>query len=327
MVKSLRTPDVVFYEAFEEEAAELRTLLGSDRQAAFTVKTVQESGDQRPPAPLISIRTQSAVPHSWHGQLSGILSRSTGYDHLLSYRERTPGALPLGYLEEYSTRAVAEHALLLILALLRKLPLQIRQFPTFQRDGLTGVELTGRKVLVVGVGRIGGEIVRLLTALGADVRGVDLKQDKAGITYVSKDDGISWAEVIVCAMNLTRDNAGYFSYDLLRHSVHGVVFVNVARGEHAPLAHLGQLLAEGYLGGIGLDVFEEEGDLAAALRHPSSYSSPFVQTVKKLLTSPNVICTPHNAFNSREALQRKCTMTVEQLDYFWKCGKFKWDVP
>ena len=325
-MSDLTVTTIVFYEAFEEEVSEIRALLGPDRQAIFTPKTIQESGDQRPPASLISIRSQSVIPPSWNTHLSGVLSRSTGYDHLSAFRELTGSALPLGYLEEYSTRAVAEHALLLVLALLRKLPLQMRHFPTFHRDGLTGAELPGRKMLVVGVGRIGGEIVRLMTALGCDVRGVDLKPDKPGVTYVSKEEGISWAEVIICAMNLTRENTGYFSYDLLRNACQGTTFVNIARGEQAPLTHLGQLLAEGYLGAIGLDVFEDEGPLAAALRDPAGHSSPFVQTLKKLLNSPNVIFTPHNAFNSREALARKCSMTLEQIDHFTKHGTFKWQL-
>lgn len=318
--------DFVFYEAFEEEAEMLRSVFGSERKIVLTPKTIQESGDQAPPAPLVSIRTQSIIPEPWHRQLSGILSRSTGYDHLLSYRQKTGTNLPLGYLEEYSTRAVAEHALLLVLALLRKLPLQIRQFPMFQRDGLTGSELMGRKILIVGVGRIGGEIVRLMTALGADVRGIDLTPTKPGVTYVSRQEGIPWAEVIISAMNLTQENVGYFSYDLLQSARRGALFVNIARGEHAPLVHLGQLLAEGVLAGIALDVFEDEGPLAAALRDPSAHSSPFVQTLKKLLASPNVICTPHNAFNSCEALRRKCTMTREQMDYFTAHGRFQWQL-
>jgi D-lactate dehydrogenase len=319
--------DIVFYEAFEEEVRELQTLLGPAHRATFSPKTIQESGDQSPPASLVSIRTQSVIPVSWDAQLAGILSRSTGYDHLLSYRRLTNSSLPLGYLEEYSSRAVAEHALLLVLALLRKLPLQLRQFPTFQRDGLTGMELGGRRILVAGVGRIGSEIVRLFTALGCTVRGVDLKPEKPGITYVSKEDGIAWAEVIICAMNLTSENTGYFSYDLMRRARQGTIFVNVARGEHAPLTHLGQLLADGFLGAIGLDVFEDEGTLAAALRDPAGHSSPFVPTLKKLLNSPNVICTPHNAFNSREALRRKSSMTVEQIEHFRHHQRFKWQIP
>ena len=320
-------PSIVFYEAFDEEARVLQTLFKPEHHVRFTPKAIQESGDNELPSTLISIRTQSVIPPSWAPTLKGVLSRSTGYDHLVAFRERTSCAAALGYLEEYSTRAVAEHALLMVLALLRKLPLQVRQLPMFQRDGLTGVELKGRRVLVVGVGRIGGEIVRLASALGCDVKGVDIKPDNAGVTYVSKEMGIEWAEVIVCSMNLTRENTGYFSYDLLRRARQGTVFVNIARGEHAPLTHLGQLLAEGHLGAIGLDVFEDEALLAAALRDPAAHSSPFVPTLRKLLASPNVLFTPHNAFNTREALTRKCAMTVAQIEHFLKQGRFQWQIP
>lgn len=320
-------PRIVFYEAFDEEASTLQPLFGPNHNVLFTPKTIQESGDNKPPSSLISVRTQSVIPASWAPSLKGVLSRSTGYDHLVAFRDRTACNAALGYLEEYSTRAVAEHALLMMLALLKKLPLQLRQLPTFQRNGLTGSELKGCRVLVVGVGRIGSEIVRLASALGCDVKGVDIMPDKAGVTYVPREEGIGWADVIVCAMNLTRENTGYFSYELLRHARQGTVFVNIARGEHAPLTHLGQLLAEGHLGAIGLDVFEDEALLAAALRDPAAHSSPFVPTLRKLLDSPNVLFTPHNAFNTREALDRKCALTVAQIDHFLQHGRFQWQIP
>jgi D-lactate dehydrogenase len=142
--------NIYFYEAFQEEADALRSLLGSDLTYELTSKTIQETGHSEAPARLISIRTQSKIPPEWAEKLDGILSRSTGYDHLIAYRKQINKPLPLGYLEEYSTRAVAEHAVLLTMALLRKLPQQMRQFPAFNRDGLTGPECAGKNLLVVG---------------------------------------------------------------------------------------------------------------------------------------------------------------------------------
>ena len=140
---------VHFFDAFEEEAAELGRLLPPGIEAGWTSGTIQESGLAAPPAPLISIRTQSTIPADWAGALEGVLSRSTGYEHLAAYRARHRPGLPCGYLPRYCARAVAEHALLLWGALARKLPLQLRRFATFSRDGLTGRELQGRTLLVV----------------------------------------------------------------------------------------------------------------------------------------------------------------------------------
>lgn len=301
--------DVFFYEAFEEEEAALRQLLPVDIHAGYTRTTIQESGHRNPPAPLISIRTQSLIPPDW--SLTGIVSRTTGYDHLTGLR------VPCGYLPRYCARAVAEQTILLMLALLRKLPAQLRQFDRFDRDGLTGMECAGKHLLVVGAGNIGSEIVRLARALEMDVRRVDILPDRAD---VSLEEGLPWADVIVCAMNLTSENRGYFRYEVLRRAQHGVLLVNIARGELTPLADLERLLAEGHLGGVALDVFEDEPRLATALRR----GEPLLENLRR---HPNVILTPHNAFNTQEALRRKSEQTVEQVVGFLRTGQMRWSVP
>lgn len=319
--------DIYFYEAFEEEADQLHWHLEKDLLYGLTPKTIQETDHTDPPARLISIRTQSQVPPQWAGKLDGILSRSTGYDHLLALKPQLTQPVALGYLEEYSTRAVAEQAILLTHALLRKLPQQVRQFGEFQRDGLTGTECAGKKMLVVGVGRIGGEIVSIAKAMGFIVKGVDLVQGKSGVDYATRDEGIRWADVIVCAMNLTGGNKGYFSYDLLfQNATKGCLFVNIARGEISPLLDLEMLLEEGILGGVGLDVFEHESSLAVELRLHQHPHSELLLRVQRLLKRPNVLFTPHNAFNTREAVERKTAMTVQQIRHFLKHGEFLWRV-
>jgi D-lactate dehydrogenase len=171
--------DVHFYEAFEEEIIVLRQYLPAQIRAHFTAHTIQEAGDSEPPAELISIRTQSIIPPSWVGKVRGVVSRTTGYDHLVGCK------IPCGHLPHYCSQAVAEQAILLVTALLRKLPAQIAQFPAFHRDGLTGSECAGKKLLVVGVGNIGAEIVKIGLALGMQVRGVDLVEKHEPLSYVT----------------------------------------------------------------------------------------------------------------------------------------------
>jgi D-lactate dehydrogenase len=302
--------DVFFYEAFEEEAAALRRHLPSSVRAGFTWKTTQEAGDAEPPSSLISIRTQSILPASWTGKVRGIVSRTTGFDHLVGLQ------IPYGYLPHYCSRAVAEQAILLMMALLRKLPQQTGQFPKFHRDGLTGRECLGKKLLVVGVGDIGSEIVKIGIGLQMDVRGVDILQKYPYVTYSSIGEGLAWADVIVCAMNLTKENADYFNYRVLKRARRGVVFVNVARGELSPTNDLVKLLDEGHVGALALDVYENESALAVALRSGKS-SFP-------LLGRPNVILTPHNAFNTAEAVERKSEQTIRQIEHFLQNGEFLW---
>jgi D-lactate dehydrogenase len=315
--------EVYFYEAFEEEADALRSLLGSQVTFDLTNKTIQETGHVTPPARLISIRTQSVVPIEWADKIDGILSRSTGYDHLKKYLDKIHTQLPCGHLEEYATRAVAEHAILLMMALLRRLPQQMAQFHHFDRDGLTGGECAGKNLLVVGVGRIGSEIVKIGTALGMDVRGVDIVQHNKKVQYFEKEEGIAWADVVVCAMNLTNENRGYFSYDFLKQAKQGVLFINIARGEHSPLSGLLKLLQGNHIGGLGLDVFEDEPTVAGALRNGNTNTSPEAQMAASLLQHPNVLFTPHNAFNTIEAVRRKSQFSVDEVLYFLKYKNFR----
>jgi D-lactate dehydrogenase len=212
------------------------------------------------------------------------------------------------------------------MALMRKLTQQMKQFPSFDRDGLTGVECEGRNLLVVGVGRIGREIVSLAQGVGLVVKGVDIVPGKPEVTYVSKENGVPWADVIINAMNLTTENRGYFSFDLFSTARRGLLFVNIARGEHSPLAEVERALAAGRLGGLGLDVFEDEGNFGVALRDEDQPASPQRSLVERLLSYPNVILTPHNAFNSEEALRGKVASTVKQVKFFLKNKDFLWKI-
>ncbi len=314
--------DVYFYEAFEEEARLIEDLLQGKLLFDLTDRTIQESGDKIPPARLISIRTQSVIPEDWQSELDGVLSRTTGFDNLKAYQKAIKTPVALGYLEEYATRAVAEQAILLMLSLLRRLPRQIQQFRHFQRDGLTGQEALGQNLLVVGVGRIGGEIVRMAQPLGLNVKGVDIVERHDFVHYVQPDEGLPWADIIICAMNLTDENFHYFSYDLLKKARPGVIFINVARGEHAPLYDLLRLVQEGHLGGLALDVFEDEPSLATALRTDQARVSEKARIVFDLLAYPQVIFTPHNAFNTAEALQRKVQFSLDEIFYFLEHHQF-----
>jgi D-lactate dehydrogenase len=320
--------DVFFYEAFAEEAECLKHYLPAEIRAGFTWKTVQEQGDTKPPAPLISIRTQSLIPAAWAPGLQGVLSRSTGYDHLLAFRQQCGSNLPCGHLSPYCSRAVAEQAMLMWTALMRNLQAQIDNFPRFNRDGLTGRECAHKTLLVVGVGNIGYEVVRIGWGLDMYVLGVDIVERHPAVVYVPINEGLAAADIIVCAMNLTADNPGYFSYRLLKKAKPGAVFfINISRGELSPAGYLLRLLDENRLAGIGLDVFNHEGELADSLREGRISDDEEVVDLLQLGGRPNVILTPHNAFNTQEAVARKARLSVEQAEHFLKHGEFLQPVP
>ncbi len=326
--------DVFFFEAFAEEAAALRRYAPPEWRAGYTGLTIQEAaGGAQPPAPLISIRTQSVIPPAWAVGLAGVLTRSTGYDHIAAYR-RAAGTVPAGYLPRYCAQAVAEQALLLWLALLRRLPRQLAQMPCFARDGLTGGECAGRTLAVVGVGNIGSVVCRLGQGLGMQVLAVDPVQRHPQLTYVPIETALARADVVVCAMNLTAGNRGFFSLERWRTVRRGAVFVNVARGELAPPAALLQALDAGWLGGVGLDVYEHEPVLAGALRARGAESvaqatdvAASVAATLELLRRDQVLALPHNAFNTVEAVERKALQSIEAVRQFREGRGFPDSVP
>ena len=319
--------DVFFYEAFEEEQLALKRFLPAHVDAGFSRQTIQEVGESTPRARFISIRTQSIIPLSWAFDVEGILSRSTGYDHIEAFWERAGRRTPCGYLPLYCNRSVAEQAMLIWMSLLRKFPKQTEHFSRFDRDGLTGLECASKTLLVVGVGHIGFEVVKIGCGLGMQVLGVDIVQKHDSVTYVSIEEGLDAADVIVCAMNLTSANRGYFHYRLLKQAKRGAFFVNVARGELSASADLLRLLDENHLGGVGLDVYENESALAVSLRTAHSVDEEEVRATLELAKHSNVVCTPHNAFNTLEALERKTDHSVQQIIHFLEHDRFLWPVP
>lgn len=318
---------VFFFEAFEEEAEQIKNFLPDHIDAGFSWKTIQEYGSEELPAPIISVRTQSAIPGEWADKLDAILTRSTGYDHLIEYRQRTGVDVHCGYLPLYCNRAVAEQAMLLWMSLLRKLPRQMANLRKFHRDGITGRETEKKTLLVVGVGNIGSQVARIGHGLDMNVLCVDIEEKYPEEKYVTIEEGLELADVVVCAMNLTEENYGYFSYQRLKKAKKGLVFVNISRGEQSPSTALLQLLEEGHLAGIGMDVYINEKELAVSLREGKSSEDPEVKATLALLEKPNVIFTPHNAFNTVEAVQKKAGESVDQLLHFLEKGRFFATIP
>lgn len=314
--------DIVFYEIFEEEEKAVRAFLPPSIKAAFKKETVQAAGDVKAPAPLISTRTQSIIPPTWAEDLQGILTRSTGFDHLKNFT----GKIECGYLPEYCVRSVAEHAVMLIFGLLKGIRKQLEQFANFNRDGLTGREVTGRRLLVIGVGRIGEEIAKLGKAFGMHVKGVDVDPRLKDFNYVPLEEGLAWADVIVCSAALTDSTRGLLNYAKLAKAPRGAVLINISRGEITPAADMIRLLNEGILGGAGFDVFEDENRFADELRSGVT-TQPHTKSILEMSARLNVLCTPHNAFNTQEALQRKAEQTAVSVVHFLEKKKFLFSLP
>ena len=169
--------------------------------------------------------------------------------------------------------------------------------------------------------------MRIGRGLEMNVLGVDIDPGHADLDYVSIEEGLPAADVIVCAMNLTDENPGYFDRRRLGAAGPGAIFVNVARGELAPAADLLELLDSGRLGGVGLDVYEAEKELAVSLRSGTAPAGGPAAASLELAARPNVIATPHNAFNTAEAIERKARRSVESIVEYIRTGAFPSPVP
>ena len=115
---------------------------------------------------------------------------------------------------------------------------------------------------------------------------------------------------------------------LLRKAKRGTIFVNISRGEISPVRDLRKLIDEGVLGGLGLDIYEDEAILAEYLRSGKKGSLKETnQDILSLREKDHVIFTPHNAFNTREALERKAKQSAEAIVHFLKEKTFPTPVP
>jgi len=326
--------DVMFYEVFKEEELAIKRYLDKDINAGFTSKTIQETKSKKLKAKCISIRTQSQIPMDWSKKVKGILSRSQGYDHLLSFKKDKGRDISCGYLSDYCSRAVAEHAVFAMFFLLRLGHRQIKYFKGFKRDHLTGNESLGKKALIIGVGRIGEQILDILLGLRMKVKGVDISPQKDNVEYVSLAEGIRWADIIFCALPLTEQTINLLNYSLLKKSKRGALFINISRGEISPIKDLSDLICEGIFGGLSLDVYEDEKVLAQYLRGEISGKEKkkeekreTISVVKTLVKRDNVFFTPHNAFNTKEALAKKASLSAESVKSFLALGAFPFPVP
>lgn len=317
---------IAFYEVFEEEGRLLKSVLPSGWSVDLNRDPIGPDAGNCPPAPILCVRTQSRIPVEWAPRIQGILSRSQGYDHLERYISRCERPVPCGYLPPYCSRAVAEQAVMFCMMLLRKAARQQSQFHTFNRDSLTGAELRGRKALVFGVGNIGSEVANLCAAMGMIVKGVDITQSDETMEYVDLDEGLAWADVLYCTASLTDETKGALNTRRFLQARPGLIVINVARGEITPPEDLLTLLDSGHLGGAALDVYPDEGRLAEALRTGEPGKDPAHEIILKLSRRDDVICTPHNAFNTIEAAEQKSRQTILALKRFFETGRFDPDV-
>jgi D-lactate dehydrogenase len=217
----------------------------------------------------------------------------------------------------YSPYAVAEHAVALLLALNRKIPRasnRVRDL-NFSLSGLVGFDLHSKTAGIFGTGRIGRVAAEILRGFGMKVLAFDVFPShewakEHGVTYTDARTLARECEVISLHAPLTPETYHIIRRETLELMKPGTILINVSRGALIDTKALIEALKSGRLGGVGLDVYEEEEgvffeDLSGQILHDDELA--------RLLTFPNVMITAHQAFLTREALSEIARVTVANL--------------
>jgi D-lactate dehydrogenase len=251
-----------------------------------------------------------------------IALRSAGYNHVdLSAAQRL--GLDVVRVPAYSPHAVAEHAVALILALNRRLHRAYNRTREgdFTLHGLTGFDLVGKTVGIVGTGQIGATFARIMAGFGCQLLAYDPFPNPAvealGARYLDLPELLAQSQIISLHCPLTEDSRYLINQQSLAHMQPGAMLINTGRGGLVDTPALIEALKSGQLGYLGLDVYEEEAQLFFEDRSDLPLQD---DVLARLLTFPNVIVTAHQAFLTREALAAIAETTLHNIAS-WAAGK------
>lgn len=219
----------------------------------------------------------------------------------------------------YSPYAVAEHTVALMLTLNRKTHrayARVRE-GNFALDGLLGFDLYGQTVGVIGTGKIGLLVAKIMAGFGCRLLGYDPypnpEAEEVGLAYVDLPDLLAESDIVTLHSPLTPETYHMINADSLNQMKPGVMLINTSRGALIDTQAVLEALKSGRVGYLGLDVYEEEADLFF-----EDLSTEVIQddVFARLLTFPNVLITGHQAFFTRNALQRIAEVTLTNISNF-----------
>ena len=258
----------------------------------------------------------TAIQHLSDLGVKAVALRCAGYNNVDLEAAATCG-ITVMRVPAYSPDAVAEFTIGLLLAMDRKIPrasARVRE-NNFSLEGLIGHTLSSRTVGVVGTGRIGALVARILKAgFGCNVIAHDVAPDPAlkdlGVRYVDRDALFAHADVVTLHCPLTPETRHLLDGRALALCRPGVQIVNTSRGALIDTAALIAGLKSRHVGAVALDVYEQEGDLFF-----EDLSNEIIDddVFQRLLTFPNVLVTGHQAFLTEDALTAIATTTLQGL--------------
>ena len=246
------------------------------------------------------------------GETRLIALRCAGFNNVDLEAARRLG-IAVARVPAYSPYAVAEHTVGLILTLERKIHRAISRVRegNFALEGLLGTELHGSTVGIVGTGRIGETVARVLSGFGVTMLASDVRPNPAcealGARYVAVEDLLRASNVVTLHCPLTPETRHLLDARRLEMMRPDALVVNTSRGALIDTPAIIDALKAGRLRGLAIDVYEEEDRLFF-----EDHSADVMQddTFARLLTLPNVIVTGHQAFFTRDALQAIAEVTL-----------------
>ncbi len=262
-----------------------------------------------------------------------ITTRSAGFDHIDLAAAKEKNIL-VAYVPGYGDNTVAEFAFGLILTLSRKIYEaydRIRETGSFSLEGLRGFDLNNKTIGIIGTGRIGKHMVKIAKGFGMKVVAFDARPDEnfakeMGFRYLPFDEVLAQSDIISLHVPYLKSTHHLINSQNISKIKRGALLINTSRGAAVETGALIKGLNEGILAGVGLDVLEEEGAIKderelVLCGRPEEHDLKTIIQNHVLIDMPNAIITPHNAFNTQEALQRILNTDIENIKTFIEKGQ------
>ena len=253
-----------------------------------------------------------------------ITLRSVGYDHV-NIDKATKLKIKVANVPEYSPFAIAEHTVAMILALNRKLIIADNRVKRhdFSLGGLTGFDLNGKTVGIIGTGKIGSVLSKILYGFGCKLLGCDKIEDsslksKYDLRYTTLDLLCKQSDIISLNLPLNIETKYMIDEQQISLMKNGVMLINTARGGIVNTQSVLNALKLGKIGSFGMDVYENEKGI---FFFDHSHSILQDDTLALLTTFSNVLITAHQAFLTNEALEGIVSTTLKNADQWHKDGK------
>jgi len=303
----------------------------SGHEVEFLPEPMNDHSGWKSDAELLSVFVKSNVGAKEMDSMPNlkfIATRSTGFDHI-DLEEANKRGVVVSNIPTYGENTVAELAFALILDLSRKMYAsydRVRSEGSFSQSGLRGFDLMGKTIGIVGTGHIGRYAIKMAHGFGMNILAFDINKDEEfraeyGFKYVELDELFASSDIITLHVPYNPHTHHLINRDNIKNFKKGSYIINTSRGAVIETDALIIGLKEGIIAGAGLDVLEEEGPmfdhmLAFGESHPNEGVLKTLLENHYLIDHPNVIITPHNAFNTNEAIERILETTVENIGAF-----------